>query len=176
MNYKFITKEECLKINKFHRWEYWDIVIEYLKIIGPETCLELGSKGYPLFKNADTMGKNKIEDPTFLWNATNFPWPIDKKYDVFVALQVWEHLNNYQEQAFKEVSRISEWAILSFPYKWKSETSHGKITKSKISKWTNNIKPFIKPRIIRSRIIYLFNFFKQSYEKDIKIKNLLEKI
>lgn len=52
-------------------------------------------------------------------NATEKPWPIaNKQYDLFIALQVWERLDNKQSRAFREVMRVSRAAILSFPYLW----------------------------------------------------------
>jgi hypothetical protein len=81
-------------------------------------------------------------------NATEKPWPIrDKSYDVFIALQVWEHLDNKQSRAFREVMRIARSAILSFPYNWNcpednaNYPEHHLIDQELIGDWTLNIQP-----------------------------------
>jgi len=171
---QYLTKEECIQIGKKHRWEYWKVVIKYLNIINPNSCLELGSCSKSVVVDGDTMGK-KDPPQTYLWNAMDIPWPIkDKQYDAFVALQVWEHLKGKQKIVFKEVPRISNWAILSFPYRWRGKTSHCNINKSKIEGWTKPYSPFVKPKLVRNKIIYIFKFSKSS--KDSKIKKLMEKI
>ena len=167
---KLLSRKRCYQVGKGHRWEYWKIVVRYLKIINPKSTLELGASVQPIVLDGDTITKNKIEKPTYLWNAIDIPWPIKKKqYDVFIALQVWEHLKGNQIKVFKEVPRISNIAILSFPYKWPGNSSHSKINKSKIREWTKPYEPFLKPKIVRSRIIYLFNF-SGKINKDIKIR------
>lgn len=171
---RFLTKEMCYNANKKHRWEYWRIVIKYLNMLQPYNSLELGSGGNPMvIEGGDTISKNIIEKPNYLLNAADIPWPFkDKQYDVFIALQVWEHLKGKQNVIFQEVARISNWAILSFPYKWPGNSFHSKINKVKIAEWSNPYCPFIKPKIVRSRIIYIFNFS----GKKRKIKKKLENI
>ena len=84
---EFLSKDRCYQVGKKHRWEYWEIVIKYLEIINPKSTLELGPSIQPIVIDGDTITKNKIEKPTYLWNAIDTPWPIKKKkYDVFVAL------------------------------------------------------------------------------------------
>jgi hypothetical protein len=180
----FLTKKRCLEIGENHpyykgcyRWEYWKIVIYYLTIIDPKSCLELGAKIQSLVVDGDRIGKSKEEKPEYLWNAMDVPWPLkDKQYDVFIALQVWEHLKGKQRSVFKEVARISNWAILSFPYKWGGNSSHSKINKRKIQEWTHPYSFFIKPKIIKNkRIICIFNFSKNNKNQD-KIRKKIKKI
>lgn len=172
----FLTKEKCSQLRKKHRWEYLKIAVKYVKLINPDNCLELGAATIPIVSNGDTMDKNEWDNLTYFWNALKIPWPVeDKKYNVFVALQVWEHLKNKQNEVFQEVARISDWAVLSLPYKWDQEGSHGRITKSVILNWTSPYKPFIKPCIVRKRIIYVFKFSKKSKE-DKQIRKLMEDI
>ncbi len=114
---KLLSRKRCYQVGKGHRWEYWKIVVRYLKIINPKSTLELGASVQPIVLDGDTITNNKIEKPTYLWNAIDIPWPIKKKqYDVVIALQVWEHLKGKQIKVFKEVTRISNIAILSFSY------------------------------------------------------------
>ena len=172
----FLTRKKCLEIGKKHRWEYLKIVVKYLKIINFNSCLELGCGIIPIVLDGDTMDKNDLPNLTYHWNSFKTPWPIkDKQYDMFVALQVWEHLKGKQNLIFQEVNRIANWAILSFPYKWSTKGFHGGITKSVIANWTYPYKSFIKPRIIRKRIIYVFKFSKDTKD-DKYIKKLMEKI
>jgi len=159
----FLTKKKCVEIGRPHNWEYYRIVIKYLKIINPKNTFELGCFDQPIVLDGDTMDKNSIVEPTYVWDATIFPWPVKKKYDTFISLQVWEHLKGKQNKIFNKVSNMFDWAILSFPYKWKLQEghSHNRINKKKISEWTFPFKPVIKPKRIRSRIIYIFNFSKK---------------
>jgi hypothetical protein len=177
---EYLTKEQCLELGEKYkyyknccRWEYWSIVIDYLKAIKPKSCLELGPYVQSLVLDGHTMDKSEEFNPTYLWDATVTPWPVkNKQYDVFVALQVWEHLQGKRFKAFREVVRISNWAILSFPYRWKTNSLHRGINKPKIRKWVRPYRPLIKPKIIKNRIIYLFNF--SGKEKIREVENLLE--
>ena len=153
------------------RWTYYKIVVDLVQKIRPESVLELGPYRLPLVKGEDTMDIEKVlEDLTYLHDATIVPWPIaDKKYDLFISCEVWEHLGDRQKEAFKEAKRVSRRAIFSFPYKWvyakgsKSPWagSHGNIDEAKIAEWTLHNKP---RNIIFSDdkkfIIYYFEFDK----------------
>lgn len=72
---------------------------------------------------------------------------LNKQYDLLIALQVWEHLDNKQTRAFRELKRVAKRAILSFPYEWTggeqkpSHRAHRDIDKALISDWTLNIPP-----------------------------------
>ena len=104
-----------------------------------ERVLELGCAGLALFHGSDTMDVAVETQPTFLWDATETPWPIaDKTYDVFVALQVFEHLLGKQQAVFAEVMRVSRQAILSVPFKWKDTNlpDHNDIDERVIAQWT----------------------------------------
>lgn len=150
------------------RWEYMSVVIDELKIIDPKNILELGSYQINLSSDSDNMDRNikyvdidNLNNTTYIQQAQELPWDIsDKKYDIFVALQVFEHLENTQSKVFDEIIRISKYAILSFPYKWKCEdinNCHHNIDEKIISKWTNNKIP-LKIIKIKNRIIYIFKF------------------
>jgi hypothetical protein len=139
------------------RMEYFKEVISIIKNENFKRVVELGPGYLPIVKNGDiilnpiddnfgkpTDGKNKI----LRFDATIKPWPVnDKEYDLFIALQVWEHLDNKQTRAFKEVMRVAKNAILSFPYKWDggeekpSHRAHRDIDLDLIKDWTLNIKP-----------------------------------
>ena len=165
------------------RWEYFKEVIKIIKNIKVNKVLELGPGFIPIVKNADIM-LNPLEDQfgrpdnekVIYYNATRKPWPIkDKEYDLFIALQVWEHLDNKQTRVFKEVIRTSRMAILSFPYLWEggeeakpSHRAHRNIDKELIGDWTLHIKPEKIIEINRTgdefskgkRLIYFWEFSK----------------
>lgn len=142
------------------RWEYFKEVIDIIKKDQPQSVLELGANTFPIVKESDSMDKNPwLPRLTYHHDANTFPWPIkDSKYDLFIALQVWEHLGSKQKEAFKEVMRISRRAILSFPYKWNCPGDiHHNIDERRIAEWTLHVKPE-EIRRTGKRIIYLFNF------------------
>ena len=117
-------------------------------------------RGKPFFKGMTGFLMSFFpQDLTYLWDARNTPWPIeDKKYDLFIALQVWEHLGDKQGDAFREVMRISRMAILSFPLGWNCPGDcHHNITKEKISEWTLNMKPD-EIRKADGKLAYFFRF------------------
>lgn len=139
------------------RWEYYKEVINIIKRLEIETVIELGPGFLPIVKGSDVMlspeedqfGRpENITGEIIVHNATIKPWPIlDRQYDLLIALQVWEHLDNKQTRAFREVKRISRKAILSFPFEWTggiekpSHRAHRDIDKDLISDWTLNIPP-----------------------------------
>jgi len=155
------------------RWIYmWPVIVE-LRKLNPNTIIELGAYKINLTNISDNMDLeydfidiDNLNNKIYIQDATKLPWNIpDKYYDVFIALQVFEHFeNNNQGNVFNEVARISKNAILSFPYKWesKSDMSHYMIDEKIIAKWTNNITPdkiitvnSLKPH---RRIVYTYKF------------------
>jgi hypothetical protein len=142
------------------RWDYYHEVIKLIERESPLRVLELGPNRAPVVTNSDTMDANRcIPHLTYLHDATITPFPVkDSAYDMFIALQVWEHLKGKQEDAFREVMRISKKAILSFPYKWNCPGNcHHNIDEEKIAEWTCHVPP---RQVIRlgNRIIYSFSF------------------
>jgi hypothetical protein len=121
------------------RWGYMKIAIGMAMECNPKTVLELGSRGTSIFLDSHTMDISPESSPLILWDARKTPWPKllpdGHKYDVFVALQTWEHLSPSQHAAFQEVKRVSKSAVLSFPLEWKRnprDLVHYNITRSKI--------------------------------------------
>jgi hypothetical protein len=164
------------------RWEYFKEVIEIIKSENIESVLEIGPAQEPIVKNCDVMIKpeddmwGKPKDgfsKQYFHDATEKPWPIkDKQYDLLLALQVFEHLDNKQNRAFREVMRVSRMAILSFPYMWDcpkdnaNYPAHHLIDEELIGDWTLNVKPEKIIKISRTgpevskgpRIIYFWKF------------------
>jgi len=132
------------------RWKYFKKVIGIINRESFKCVLELGPYKQPIVHGSDIMDiRADFTNLTYEHDATNIPWPIeDKKYDLFIALQVWEHLENKKQDAFNEVMRISKMAILSFPLNWNcpGDCHHG-ITKKDIAEWTLNTVPAKKIKV-----------------------------
>ncbi len=138
------------------RWAYFREVIKMVEEINPQSALELGPALFSVVKNSDIMRKPEVDvwgipkgtqATEYLHDATKTPWPIDKQYDLFIALQVFEHLVDSQVQAFQEVKRIAKHAILSLPYKWDcpkdnaNYPEHHMIDEDTILQWTEGEAP-----------------------------------
>jgi len=154
------------------RWVYMDPVVKELELISPKTAIELGSYKISLMNFSDNMGldekffdPNNLKNKNYIFDAKKTPWPIrDKEYDVFVALQVLEHLSPNQSDVFKEIKRISKKCILTLPYKWDApgNKNHHNITDDIISNWTNQETPYKKIVLgknkNRLRVMLCYNF------------------
>ena len=133
------------------RWEYTSAVIWYLRQLQPTTALELGANGLSLMRFSDTMALHESDvDPdnrgnkVYLHDARKLPWPIaDKQYDVFVALQVLEHLGPNQAEIFREIRRVSRVAFLTIPYHWNTphDQMHHMVTDETMARWTDHTPP-----------------------------------
>jgi hypothetical protein len=161
------------KKEKDKRWNYISLVLEEIKIINPKSLLELGTNAISLTSFSDSINlktinidSNNINNKNYLFDAKNFPWPIkDKQYDLFVAMQVLEHLEPNQSEVFSEIQRVSNYCILTLPYLWNAPNDklHHNINDEIIQSWTNNIKPY-KTKVVTSdnnsfkRIMLCWNF------------------
>ena len=153
---KFLDRVKELNSNywnegKDYRWEYMSAVIQMGQRLEAEKIIEAGASDIPLNNESYLFSypEHDLDKVPYKFN--------DKHFDLFIALQTWEHLTNQQE-AFKEVMRISKHAILSFPYKWKhGDAQHRDIDERKIEKWTCGVKP-VQTMLIKNRIIYRFKF------------------
>ena len=138
------------------RWAYIQEVIKMVDEINPKSVLELGPALFTVVKNSDIMRlpipdkwgiQENVQSTEYLHDATKTPWPVEKKYDLFIALQVFEHLVDSKSQAFQEVKRIAKHAILSLPYKWDcpkdnaNYPEHHMIDEGTVLEWTNGEAP-----------------------------------
>ena len=129
------------------RWEYIGFVSGLIAGLNPATILELGPAYAPIEDWADTMDLRAKGDfkVTYLTDATHTPWPIPtKRYDLFVGLQVFEHLAGCQADVFEEVRRVSRQAILSVPYRWQcpQDPIHHGVDDAVIRRWTADCPPW----------------------------------
>ena len=132
------------------------------------TALELGPHRRPLVIGADVMERRApvgLEDvgTVIVHDATQVPWPIPAKtYDLFIALQVFEHLEGQQADAFLEVRRVARHAIVSLPIDWTMTdptNAHHQLSDTKVRSWFAPVEP---TRIVTGneapgkRLLYVF--------------------
>jgi hypothetical protein len=154
------------------RWGYTAIALaqaaDLIEDHGLRSALELGAPIRPVIVGSDLMDKTArhIVDPnvsTTIHDARKVPWPYeDRSYDLFVALQVFEHLGDRQREAFMEVRRIARHAILSLPIDWQMDdprNSHHQISHERVLSW---FVPIVPTRVLlvnggrRKRLVYVF--------------------
>ena len=154
------------------RWGYMSAALAQASTLirrhGVRTALELGAPVRPILVGADVMDiKARPElDPSVpmtIHDATQAPWPVgDKAYDLFLALQVFEHLRDRQPEAFREVRRVARHAIISLPIEWEMDdpkNCHHRIPEERVLSW---FAPVVPTRVIegsggkRRRLIYVF--------------------
>jgi hypothetical protein len=154
------------------RWGYTSVALaEAAAIIRDHdvrTALELGAPVRPILDGAHVMDiKTRPElDPSVaitVHDAIRVPWPFeDKAFDLFVALQVFEHLRDRQPGVFREVRRIARHAIISLPIGWRMDDPkdpHHMLTESRVLAW---FEPLVPTRIVQGnggserRMVYVF--------------------
>jgi len=161
-----LTRKYPTTLGRYYRgrWLYMRQVVRIIREESPQSVLEIGPRWIPLVKGSDLLDKEpKLPQVTYRHDAERVPWPVESgRYDLVIALQVWEHLGDRQQEAFREVMRIGRSAILSFPYKWNCPGDpHHMIDEKVIGEWTLHRKP---KRVIRAgvRIIYHFDLKSES--------------
>jgi len=132
------------------------------------TALELGPNLRSLIVGADVMDireqdRLEAEGRRVVADARQAPWPFDDKaYDLFMALQVFEHLGDRQPEAFREVCRVARHAMLSLPIDWVMDdprNCHHGLTNEKVLSW---FAPVVPTRVLvgnpgrRKRLLYVF--------------------
>jgi hypothetical protein len=156
-------EREYWKRAQADRWRYMSYAVAQIEKWGVQSMLEMGCGGLPLSPDSDTMD---VEfSPKIKHSAGDVPWPIeDKAYDAFVALQVWEHLEGAQREAFAEVRRVARRAILSFPLMWNTaDPVHGHISREKIHGWVGETWPdkeIVIGNYTAQRIVMMWDFDK----------------
>lgn len=112
------------------RWDYHSRVVELvksLKINDPGNVLEMGTMGVSCVEDSDTLDYLESWDfpgksPTYVHDSRVTPWPIaDKKYEIFIALRVFQHLTPFQREATREAMRIARKVIIVVPDVYKNK-------------------------------------------------------
>jgi Methyltransferase domain len=154
------------------RWRYMSVALaqagQLIRDKDIVTALELGAPVRPILIGAHVMDYTVRPEldasvPITIHDATVVPWPFaDKAFDLFLALQVFEHLKDRQPEAFREVRRIARHAILSLPIDWEMDDPrnlHHMISEERVLSW---FAPIVPTRVIegsggdRRRLIYVF--------------------
>jgi len=138
-------------LNSWHRrWLYYEQAGRLALTVSHETVLEAGTESLCVFPGATVVGFDLRE-----------PFPVaDKAFDLFIALQVWEHLEGRQVAAFAEVRRIAGAAVLSVPYCWTAGgPEHEGIDMPRIVEWAGGVKP-CAVSVVTSRAVCLWRFGK----------------
>lgn len=154
------------------RWSYMDaaarIAANLIERNGLRSVLELGAHAVPLVHGADVFDLRPsvtVKPPARVvkGDARVAPWPFeDRAYDLFVALQVFEHLGDRQREAFVEVRRIARHAILSLPIEWEMvdpADCHHRVPHARALEWFH---PVVPSRVElgnpgpKMRLIYVF--------------------
>lgn len=145
-----------------------DVARDLIERRGLRSALELGPHLRPLIVGADVMdvvdrSALQAEGRRVIHDATVAPWPFaDKSYDLFVALQVFEHLGDRQPEAFREVRRIARNAVVSLPIDWvmaDPANCHHRLSNERALSW---FAPVVPTRIVvgngghRKRLLYVF--------------------
>src|SRR5262249_26938878 len=134
------------------------------------SALELGPHLQPIVVGADAMelraNPSLRLEPTsrvIVHDATETPWPFaDRAYDLFVGLQVFEHLGTSQNAAFHEVARVARNAMISLPIEGEMASPNDRphvIPRDRALSW---FLPWRPPRIVvgtpggRPRLVYVF--------------------
>lgn len=155
-----------------YRWGYTSVVCdaasELIDRHGLSTALELGPFKRSTIVGADVMDRLshpdlELESRLIVHDATVVPWPFaDQAYDLFVALQVFEHLGDRQAVAFGQVRRIARHAIISLPIDWEMmdpTNIHHQISNETALSW---FAPTVPTRIVlgnpapHKRLVYVF--------------------
>ncbi len=130
--------------------------------LGPHLCsIVVGADAIDIRRQPELAlapGAREIEH-----DARRVPWPIaDRAYDLFVGLQVFEHLGTAQPAAFAEVRRIARHAIISLPIDWTMDdprNCHHQISHERALSWFAPVRP---TRVLvgnggsRKRLVYVF--------------------
>jgi len=145
------------------RWEYMAPVCCILREL-PGPCLEIGPAWLRLVHDSTVMDVKDygIGGAMVLHPAGVVPWPFKAgEFSVAVALQVWEHLGGLQREAFSELRRVADYAVMSFPYQWtECAPDHAGIDDAVVRDWTRGaswIHSLIIGRQPRLRLIVCFD-------------------
>jgi glycosyltransferase involved in cell wall biosynthesis len=122
------------------RYGYLERIISMLKSMDYESILEIGAFRQRLDHDSVVMDIASYLPATVLHDADCHPWPFpDKSFDVIVASQMVEHLNE-KPGFFREAQRVCRSLIISLPYKWTNGSEcHRNIDENVIATWTTAI-------------------------------------
>lgn len=158
------------------RWEYMQLAAIMASSLVPEKSgkvLELGIYHMPVVKNAVTMDIDSAFNPKVIHDASKAPWPFkDKEFDLFVGLQVLEHLGKSPTdieakiRACREIKRVADYAIVSIPHLWtRTDDWHRNLSQADLKIWMEGTLPIcsaILPNGLYNRYMALYKFNKET--------------
>lgn len=126
MKNKLLSKEKYFNLidkyfkknywkNHENRWQYHEIAINIVKKIKPKSVLEAGVRGVKIFESSDTIDVESKATPTYLHDLSVIPYPINKRYDIFIALRVFHHVKGDLTNCFDEIKKITNHIIIAVP-------------------------------------------------------------
>lgn len=140
-----------------NRFIYMNAICDILRQLEYDSILEVGAYRLRLDADSVVMDIKSFLPATVVHSADDVPFPFaDKMFDVVVASQIIEHLQN-KPQFFNEAERICNHLIISLPYRWKAGSeSHRDIDENVIQAWSNRA-PVLSVKI-QCRIIQQYDF------------------
>jgi hypothetical protein len=161
------------------RWYYMSAAIRVAGMVADQVSevIEIGPYQVPMFHESIVIDRKPLlsraafsalrPKAVIEHDITVAPWPIHlpRAPRLAVALQVWEHLEGRQAQAFEELRRNADYGLLSFPFEWKTadpKDCHRDVTVDIIDAWTPGAKVLhqeicAKPNPKRKRLIRLYD-------------------
>ena len=143
------------------RWEYYKSAIDFVRLCKPASgsdVLEIGAQGVPIVKGSDTL------DPTGKWagvgegagqvfhqDPKQLPWPAaEKRYEVVVALRVFQHLWPRQRECFLEARRVGRNLVMIVPEQYDLPAAGGAstgVTEEQLTDWNDGVPPSVSVRL-----------------------------
>jgi hypothetical protein len=170
---QFVTSKEVATAAPYYRgrWPYFAEAMTMIRSIpgasdfDAENVLEIGPFQLPIVHGCHTMDNQDHGIPrTYKHDGGNTPWPISNcAYDLVIALQVFEHFNGRQREAWGEIRRIADWAVVSLPHMWPKgrDLDHEGISLETIIGWTGQqpvqVSIVPTPGSTLTRIVCLFD-------------------
>jgi hypothetical protein len=134
------------------RWKYHEAASKFAELARPPSAnsvIEIGTMGISIVPGSDTMDYDADWsfsgfNPTYFHDARVIPWPVpSKKYELLIALRVFQHLAPRQEECFHEAKRVARNIIIVAPetYSVPELPNSAGITESMFRKWNGGLSP-----------------------------------
>ena len=149
---RFVTQAEMKALGDRYyvgRWTYFADAIRLAQQVPgieqftPADVLEIGPYRLPIVPGCDVLDNMDHGIPlAYKYDARQTPWPIMcGRYRLVIALQVMEHFDGKQPEAWQEIRRIADWAVVSVPHLWPIShgEDHANISLDTLTRWTGQI-------------------------------------
>lgn len=154
--------------NLIWRWAYHAAAISVAKgfeIGDASKVLEIGTAGISIVDGSHTLDHPKMYDfpgkrPTYAHDARNVPWPIaEKRYEVTIALRMFQHISPFQQACFLEAKRVSKKLLIVVPqfYDFRKHGGASGIHYAEFYQWNDQVHPNLFIRF-RTEDMYVWDF------------------